>query len=229
MRLQVHICFIVRSRTQPQVNNINIEFLPLTLILRIFSQGSFSFKTLGRNQILLKLYIKRKIRGCGPCLDPTADPKSSRISSQVFALASPWPAWPWSSLPSWWHRSSASLQSLPPLETMLWLLLGEAWKLRLHTSDVYSIWSWGWASPTSDYVIHLLTLHFYMISDQVWSPTVNCSLPNLPGTKSCLSHSAFSSCFYFYLGMYLTNKGWNERAEDFAQILGDIGTISAWI
>ena len=117
MRLQVHICFIVRSRTQPQVNNINIEFLPLTLILRIFSQGSFSYKTLGRNQILLKLYIKRKIRGCGPCLDPPADLKSSRISSQVFALASPWPAWPWSSLPSWWHRSSAPLQSLPPLET----------------------------------------------------------------------------------------------------------------
>ena len=84
-------------------------------------------------------------------------------------------------------------------------------------------------SHISLYVIHLLTLHFYMISDQVWSPTVNCSLPNLPGTKSCLSHSAFSSCFYFYLGMYLTNKGWNVRAEDFAQILGDIGTISAWI
>ena len=160
MRLQVHICFIVRSRTQPQVNNINIEFLPLTLILRIFSQGSFSFKTLGRNQILLKLYIKRKIRGCGPCLDPPADLESSRISSQVFALASPWPAWPWSSLPSWWHRSSAPLQSFPPLETMLWWWLGEACKLRLYTSDVYSIWSWGWASPTSAYVIHLLTLHF---------------------------------------------------------------------
>ena len=118
MRLQVHICFIVRSRTQPEVNNINIiniEFLPLTLIL----QGSFSYKTLDGNQIWLKLYIKGKIRGCAPCLDPPADLKNSRISSPVFASASPWPAWPWSSLPSWWQRSSAPLQSLPPLETML--------------------------------------------------------------------------------------------------------------